>query len=343
MGMMVETITSGFEAWDEFASRHPEARAPHLSGWKSVIEKSFGHSCYYLAARDNGRVRGILPLAHLRSKLFGSFLISVPYLNYGGILAEDEAARQELFDYACQLGKRRGAAHLELRHVAAQMANLPTKQHKVSMLLDLPEQPEKLWDNFKAKLRSQIRKPQKENLTVRFGREDELEKFYHVFAINMRDLGTPVYSIHFFANILAAFPRQAHICTVYREQEPLASGFVFGFREVLEIPWASASREYNALAPNMLLYWSVLEFAIQQGYRQFDFGRCTLNEGTYKFKEQWGSKPLALHWQYWLANGGVLPEINPHNPKYQLMIRTWQKLPLGLTRWLGPAIVKNIP
>ena len=343
MSMTVETITSGFEAWDEFVGRHAEARAPHLSGWKSVIEKSFGHPCYYLAARDNGRWRGILPLTHLRSKLFGSFLISVPYLNYGGILAEDEAARQALFEQACALGTQRRAAHLELRHVAAQVENLPTKQHKVSMLLDLPDQPEKLWDSFKAKLRSQIRKPQKENLSVRFGREDELEKFYHVFAINMRDLGTPVYSIHFFANILAAFPRQAHICTIYREHEPLASGFVFGFRDILEIPWASALREYNALAPNMLLYWSVLEFAVQQGYRRFDFGRCTPDEGTYKFKEQWGAKPLPLHWQYWLANGGALPEINPHNPKYQLMIRTWQKLPLGLTRLIGPAIVKNIP
>jgi FemAB-related protein (PEP-CTERM system-associated) len=296
---MVETMTSGFEAWDEFVCRHAAARGPHLSGWKRVIEKSFGHSCHYLAARENGQCRGILPLAHLRSKWFG--------------------------------------------HVAALMGNVPTKQHKVSMVLDLPDNSGTLWDGFKAKLRSQIRKPQKEALVVRFGREDELESFYHVFAINMRDLGTPVYSVHFFANILAVFPTQAHICTIYREREPVAAGFVFGFRRVLEVPWASALREYSALAPNMLLYWSLLEFAIQQRYSQFDFGRCTMNEGTYKFKEQWGAKPLALHWQYWLANGGQLPEISPHNPKYQLMIRTWQKLPVGVTRLLGPSIVKNIP
>jgi FemAB-related protein (PEP-CTERM system-associated) len=340
---MVETMTSSFEAWDEYVRRHAEARGPHLSGWKHVIEKSFGHPCYYLVAREGGRLCGILPLSHLRSKLFGSFLISMPYLNYGGVLAEDENVRQTLFEHACRLGKQRGATHVELRHVSALMADIPTKQHKVSMLLDLPDKPETLWDGFKAKLRSQIRKPQKENLKVRFGCEDALESFYHVFSINMRDLGTPVYPIKFFANILATFPRQAHICTIFRDREPVAAGFVFGFRKVLEIPWASSLREYNALAPNMLMYWSVLEFAIQQGYRQFDFGRSTLNEGTYKFKEQWGAKPLALHWQYWLANGGPLPEINPHNPKYQLMIRTWQKLPVGVTRLLGPAIVKNIP
>lgn len=341
--MIVETITSDFSSWDEFVQRHPDARGPHLSGWKQVIEKSFGHPCHYLAAREQGQLRGILPLTHLRSKLFGSFLISVPYLNYGGILAENESARQALFDHACELGKKSKAAHLELRHVNALLGNVPTKEHKVSMLLDLPEKPETLWEGFKGKLRSQIRKPQKEGLVARFGREDELENFYRVFAVNMRDLGTPVYALKFFANILAAFPQQAQICTVYREREPLASGLVFGFRGVLEIPWASALREYNALAPNMLLYWSALEFAVQQGYRQFDFGRCTLNEGTYKFKEQWGAQPLALHWQYWLAHGGPLPEINPHNPKYQLMIRTWQKLPLPVTRLLGPAIVKNIP
>ena len=341
--MKVETISSGEASWDEFVHRHPEARGPHLSGWKQVIEKSFGHQCSYLAARENGRLRGILPLTHLRSAWFGSFLISVPYLNYGGILADDAEAQQALFDHACELVKQRGAAHLELRHVAALLPQVPSKAHKVSMLLELPEQAEALWDGFKGKLRSQIRKPQKEGLSARFGREDELESFYHVFSINMRDLGTPVYSLRFFANILAAFPNQAHICTVYRAREPLASGLLFGFRDVLEIPWASALREYNALAPNMLLYWSVLEFAVRQGYRQFDFGRCTPNEGTYKFKEQWGAKPLALHWQYWLARDGPLPEINPHNPKYRFMIRTWQKLPVGMTRFLGPAIVKNIP
>lgn len=341
--MIVERITSGFEEWDAYTHHHADARGPHLSAWKRVIEESFGHPCYYLAARENGRLRGILPLAHLRSKMFGSFLISLPYLNYGGILADDEETSHALFAHARDLAKQRKAAHLELRHVKALLAELATKEHKVSMILELPEKVETLWDGFKAKLRSQIRKPQKDGLTARFGREDELENFYRIFAVNMRDLGTPVYAMKFFKNILSAFPRQAYICTIYRERQPLASGFVFGFRGTLEIPWASSLRAYNALAPNMLLYWSVLEFAVQQGYRQFDFGRCTPNEGTYKFKEQWGAKPLALHWQYWLASGGAPPEINPHNPKYRLMIRTWQKLPVPLTRLIGPAIVKNIP
>lgn len=341
--MHVEAITSGFETWDEFVLRQPESRAPHLGGWKDVIEKTFGHTCYYLVAREGRTWRGVLPLVHMRSHIFGTFLISVPYLNYGGILAETEAARLALYQHACALAGKLKVQYLELRHLARQLSEAPTKQHKVSMLLDLPVDGEALWNGFKAKLRSQIRKPQKEGLNARFGQHDELDNFYKVFAENMRDLGTPVYAQKFFAQILATFPQNAHICTIFHEQEPVAAGFVFGFREVLEIPWASALRRFNTLAPNMLLYWSVLEFAVQQGFRQFDFGRCSPNEGTYKFKEQWGAKPAALYWQYWLANGRPLPDISPNNPKYQLAIQLWQKMPLGLTRLLGPPIVKNIP
>jgi FemAB-related protein (PEP-CTERM system-associated) len=341
--MRVELITSDFAAWDEYVLRHPESRGPHLAGWKNVIEKTFGHTCYCLAAREGNVWRGVLPLTHMRSRIFGSFLVSVPYLNYGGILASDGAARATLFEHAKELGKKLRVQHLELRHLSPQMTDIPTKQHKVAMVLALPNNADALFNGFKAKLRSQIRKPQKEGLLARLGQVDELENFYNVFAENMRDLGTPVYSKKFFANILAAFPRHAHFCTVYREQEAVASGLVFGFRDTLEIPWASALRKHNALAPNMLLYWSLLEFAVKQGYRYFDFGRCSPNEGTYKFKEQWGAQPTALYWQYWLSNGRALPDISPHNPKYQRAIALWQKLPLKLTRLIGPPIVKNIP
>ncbi|MCG3155476.1 MAG: hypothetical protein DKINENOH_02082 [bacterium] len=342
--MIVEAVENQCEAWDRFVHENADSRGPHLSGWKQVIEKTFSHHCYYLAAREGDRWRGLLPLTHLRSKLFGSFLVSVPYLNYGGIVADSEAARQALYERAVALARQLRVAHVELRHETALLPHLPTKQHKVAMLLELPDTSELLLQGFKAKLRSQIRKPQKEGLTYRCGREQELDSFYQVFVTNMRDLGTPVYSRRFFANILAAFPERAHICTVYRGEQPLAAGFVFGFRQTLEIPWASSLREFNALAPNMLLYWAVLEFAIQQGYKFFDFGRSTPNEGTYKFKEQWGARPVPLHWQYWLANGATtLPDLSPHNAKYQMAIQIWQRLPLAVTRLVGPAIVKNIP
>jgi len=341
--MKITTLESETKLWDDFVQRQPAARGPHLSGWKKIIEESFGHRGIYLMARDNGTVHGVLPLVHLRSRLFGSFLISVPFLNYGGIVSDHPAAPPALFDHARALAADRGAAYVELRHEAPQLENVPTKQHKIAMVLDLPDTPEKLFNQFPAKLRSQIRKPMKENLTVRLGREEELANFYDVFSINMRDLGTPVYSRSFFASILKHFPDSAWICTIMKDAQPLASGFLCGFRGTLEIPWASSLREYNHLSPNMLLYWAILEFAVKQGFKQFDFGRCTKGEGTYNFKKQWGAQEVPLHWQYWLANGNALPELAPTNPKYQLAIRVWQKLPLFVTRMVGPSIIRNIP
>jgi FemAB-related protein (PEP-CTERM system-associated) len=341
--MKITPLESETKLWDDFVHRQPAARGPHLSGWKSVIEESFGHTCIYLMAMENNAVHGVLPLVHVRSRWFGSFLISVPFLNYGGIVAEQEAIRASLFNFARDLAVAYGAAYVELRHETPQLNDAPTKQHKVTMLLDLPDEPEQLWKQFKTKLRTQIRKPMKNGFVVRIGREEELAHFYEVFSANMRDLGTPVYSKNFFAQILKHFPEVSWICSVLLNGKPLAAGFVFGFRNTLEIPWASSLRRYNNLAANMLLYWSVLEFAIKKGYKRFDFGRSTPDGGTYKFKAQWGAKPVPLHWQYWLANGNQLPELAPTNPKYQFAIRVWQKLPLFITRWIGPAIIRNIP
>ena len=159
----------------------------------------------------------------------------------------------------------------------------------------------------------------------------------------MRELGTPVYPKSFFKNILETFQESAWICSVYKDEEPVASGFLFGFKDRLDIPWASSKREYDRFNPNMLLYWNSLKFACENGYRIFDFGRSTPGEGTYKFKEQWGAKPIQLYWHYWLKNNGPLPELNPKNPKYQMAIKIWQKLPVAVTRFIGPMIVKNIP
>lgn len=341
--MKIKLLETDTQLWDDFVQRQPSARGPHLSAWKRVIEESFGHTGIYLMAIENSVVHGVLPLVHIRSRWFGSFLISVPFLNYGGIIAETDVARDHLFNAARELAAARGAAYVELRHEAPRLANVPTKQHKVSMLLELPDEPEKLWNDFKPKLRNQIRKPQKEGLSVRIGREEELAHFYEVFSINMRDLGTPVYTKKFFAEILKNFPDTAWICSILLHGQPVAAGFVFGFRETLEIPWASSLRRYNHLAANMLLYWSVLEFAIKKGYQRFDFGRCTPGENTFKFKAQWGAQPVPLHWQYWLATGNKLPELAPTNPKYQLAINVWQRLPLFVTRLIGPAIIRNIP
>lgn len=331
--------------WDEYVTRSNAASCYHLIGWKKVIEETFGHKTYYLLSEDeNLKINGILPFIHLKSRLFGSFAVSLPYFNYGGICADSQEIIDGLLTTAIDIARSEGMKHLELRHTQNTVTWLPVKTAKVSMHLPLPSTSEQLMNSFPSKLRSQIKRPLQENMYSRIAGEEELNSFYAVFSQNMRDLGTPVYPKTFFRNILKTFPDNISICTVYtKEKQPVASAFLVGFKSVLEIPWASSLRTFNRLSPNMLLYWSVLEFACKQRFKVFDFGRSTPDEGTYRFKEQWGAKPIPLYWYYWLKNGGSLPEINPHNPKYELAIKAWQKLPVWFTRIVGPSVVKNLP
>ncbi len=333
-------------AWEAYVKDAGDANLYHLIGWKDIIEKTFGHKTYYLLAEDDdGRIAGILPLVHLKSLLFGSFVVSMPYFNYGGTSAKDGQTRIALIEEAIKITKATGASHVELRHDASLELGLKVKHTKVSMLLDLPPLAESLLKGFPSKLRSQIKKAESGITRVNTGGLEELNSFYRVFSTNMKELGTPVYSKAFFRNILERFPERAHICTVYVGAAPAASGFLIGFRDTLEIPWASSIRAFNGLglSPNMALYWNCLRLAIEKGFSRFDFGRSTPGEGTYKFKEQWGAKPRQLYWHYWMKDNGPLPEINPKNPKYRAMINIWKKLPLGLTRLIGPGIVKNLP
>jgi FemAB-related protein (PEP-CTERM system-associated) len=211
------------------------------------------------------------------------------------------------------------------------------------MRLELPSTVEVLWKGFPSKLRSQIRRAQKESMVVLIGEKEYLDDFYCVFSRCMRDLGTPVYGKRFFETILSVFSKEARICLVRWKEKTLAAGLMYGFRRTLEVPWASSDKRYNHLAPNMLLYSSALEYACQEGFHLFDFGRSTPGSGTYRFKEQWGARPVPLHWHYWLHEGVEVPQLNPQNPRYGLAIKIWQKLPLALTTHLGPHIVKYLP
>ncbi len=330
--------------WDEYVNAKSAASNYHRYGWRDVIENSFGHPCHYLSAKDNGGdIVGILPLTHIKSAIFGSFLVSQPFFNYGGLLCDNQEAGNALLAEAENLRKELGAEHVELRHTEIWPSDLPAKKHKVCMLLDLVGNADALWKSFNAKLRNQIRKAEKSGLTVVVGGKELLPDFYTVFVHNMRDLGTPVYAQKLFAEAMDAFSADTRIITVYLEEKPLASGLIVRFRETLEIPWASSIRDYNHLCPNNLLYWTALQYAQEIGCTRFDFGRSTPGEGTFKFKEQWGAKPVQLNWQYLLQEGASLPDLNNKNPKYELAIKLWQKLPLSVTKILGPHIVKNIP
>lgn len=330
-------------AWDAFVRTRPEASVYHFTGWRTVCQLSFGHPCPYLLAECNGHLVGVLPLVQLKSRLFGHFMVSMPYFNYGGALGVNDEVRQALLNAASALAAREGCSHLELRNTTAQ-PNWPVRTDKVSMWLDLPPSSDLLWQRIGSKVRAQVKKAQRAQWQFSFGGAELLDDFYRVFAIHMRDLGTPVYSKRFFAHVLQHGPGNP-VLVVGRtlEGEPVSVALLLRHGHRMEVPWASTLRRAHEANANMALYWQLLTFACDQGCLQFDFGRSTQDAPTFRFKKQWGALPVPLYWHYWLADGGQLPRLNPDNPKYRMAIGVWKRLPVWLTRWLGPPIVKNLP
>ena len=283
------------EAWDSVVHNAVDAQVYHLYGWKELFENVFGHQCYYLIARNgDSRAVGVLPLVHLNSRLFGNFFVSVPCFNYCGILAESDSVFDALSQAAKDVAGCSGATHVELRHRGSVRSQLPARRDKVSFSLALPKSEDDLWRSFSSKLRSQIRRPAKEGVNYRQGGVELLEDFYEVFSHNMRDLGTPVYPVKLFREICVRFKGQATIFVVEWEGRPVASSLTIGFRDRLEVPFASSLRKYNRFSPNMGLYWAMMQYGISNGFGIFDFGRCTVDSGPYRFKRQWGAEPTDL-------------------------------------------------
>ena len=329
-------------AWDAFVQSQ-RASGYHRWAWRSIFERAFGHDTSYLIARDRDRVVGVLPLVIFRSVLFGNFAVSLPFVNYGGVVATRDDAARALLEHSSQLAQQERLAHIELRHSAALFPDLPAKRHKVGMLMNLAATEDLAWQALDRKVRNQIRKAEKSNLTVRSGGPELLDDFYRIFARNMRDLGTPVYDRRFFAEMFREFPADTRVFLVSHESKPIAAGISYHHGHTVEVPSASSLKEYLSLCPNNLLYWSVIKYAIEQRATVFDFGRSTPHEGTYKFKQQWGAEPQPLCWEYRLLAGTQLPDQSPKNPKFRAAIAIWKRLPLGLTTYIGPRVVRAIP
>jgi serine/alanine adding enzyme len=338
----VTTEISAIE-WDQFVLNSRQASGYHLSGWRRVFEQAFGHETIYLAAREHRRIVGVLPLVVFRSRVFGRFAVSLPFVNYGGVCAEDDEVAQALVAKASAVADERKLSHVELRHTGRLLPQLPARTHKVTMRLALGDDPVRMWDALDRKVRNQVRKAEKSRLTWRRGGAELLDRFYDVFAVNMRDLGTPVYSRRFFAEVLSNFPESATVCLVDHGTRTVAGAIALSHRDVLEVPWASSLREYRSQCPNNLLYWKIIEHGIDTRHSSLDFGRSTPNEGTYHFKEQWGARPEPLHWEYVLLRDRELPNLSPSNPKYRAAINLWTRLPVAVTRIVGPHIVRSIP
>lgn len=339
--------TGNPDEWNHYVSINPAAGIHHRVEWRNILSQSYGHDGLYLCARNASQnIVGVLPLIHMKSRLFGNKLVSLPFFQRGGAIADEPLIESKLIQAAATYGSTLGVDFIEYRDdIPHQHLPEPSavQTHKVNMILALPDSQDKLWHGFTSKLRAQIRRAQREQAQVLIGGKEYLNDFYAVYSRNMRDLGSPVQSKRFINNILLNFPDNSWLVVIKLQQRPVAAGFLLGSGQTMEIPLASTIREVNHLSMNMFLYWEVLKFAIQQNYSQFDFGRSSKNAGTYRFKQQWGAKPKQLYWHYWLGNSAAPPSLNPSNPKLALIIKVWKRLPVVLANLLGPVIVKNLP
>jgi FemAB-related protein (PEP-CTERM system-associated) len=339
--MMVAPFTGSTAEWDDFVRRQEAWSHFHLHGWRTVLEQTYGHEGVYLAAYDPaGSLAGVLPLVRVRSRLFGHFLVSMPFVNYGGPLGSDAAVRA-LVAEAQAIATRDAVKLLELRSRRALPIDLPASHRKITVTLPLPAgSPEPLWKGFDANVRRRVKRSRKAGVEIRFG-IDQVGPFYEVFTRHMRDLGTPVHSRRLFDTVAEVFPDTWFGCAWY-QGHPIAGigGFVWG--NEFEVTWASALYAHKELAANMHLYWAFMERCIERGISLFNFGRCTPGEGTHRFKLQWGSNDEALWWyQSGAAEGGGTP--SPDDARYAWGPRLWKKLPLVVANAMGPRIVRGIP
>ena len=335
-------------AWDAYVDNHPNAAPYSLFAWKNAVEEAYGHESCYLLAEEDGTLRGVLPLFHFRIPLWQRNLVSLPFCDMGDILADNAEVRMALASEAVSLAQKRKVKSLEIRSGSENLFsgdygwNVRVNTGKVRMLLRLPDSSEELWKGFKSKLRSQIRKAEKNGLTFSWGHTEALDAFYDVFSRNMHDLGSPVHSKKWFAKIIEHYGANARMGLVYCEDQPVGCGIILFTRHTVSIPWASTLREYNRMAPNMMLYWNFLKFAADTHKKTFDFGRSTPGEGTYRFKKQWGAIPEPLYW-YCLTKIEIDQERRkPEASRRGRLALLWSKMPLSVANVLGPEIRKFI-
>jgi FemAB-related protein (PEP-CTERM system-associated) len=315
-----------------------------MSGWREIIANAYGHQTFYLAACQDGETAGILPLVHIRSRLFGNSLVSMPFQDYGGVVAGNQEAFQDLLDQALQLKKERAASFVELRYredpPSFALSGGTACGDKSTLILDISSGVENLWKSFSPKVRNQVRKAQKSGLAVQIGGAELLDEFYRPFAVNMRDLGSPVHHPKFFAEIFRVFGDDVRLALIREGNETVGGLVVFFHKNMAIVPWASCYRGYFSKCPNNLLYWETMQYACARGCAQFDFGRSSPNSGTYHFKLQWGAVPFPLHWRIYGAGSADHGTAQP--PTESRALRTasalWKHIPVGIANAAGPRI-----
>jgi serine/alanine adding enzyme len=342
----ISARTSPGPGWDQFVRARPNAGPYLLSGWTQLVHEVFGHRTYFIEARTRaGELRGVLPIVRQKSLLFGGSLTSGAFFNYGGTLADSEADAQGLMECARTLAERLKCRYLELRDVREQPGRWLMRTDKASLILPLPTEFAALSKQLGSKLRSQVKRAERESVSVRIGGMPLLEDFYGVFCDTMHRLGTPVYPRRFFAAILERFSTESVIVMIDRGGKPVAGAFMVFENGTAEVPWAACRQEAKSQGFNMKLYWEALRIAIERGCKQFDFGRSTVGSGPYQFKLQWGARPRQLYWYRWEHPGWNAGPLNSASDGKLVHLATaaWKRLPRVVANALGPLVSPSLP
>ncbi|VVB54067.1 FemAB family protein [uncultured archaeon] len=326
--------------WDEYVFNHPQSTFYHQLGWKRVIEKSYGHKSYYFLAKEDDEIIGVLPMFLFKNLVFGRKLISVPFAPYGGAVGNVAAVRA-LIDHAFKLAKELDVEYLELRS-KGNSSNLLTTSLYTTSILKLDPNPDVVWkERLTRNKRKNIVKSQKRNLNIQFS--NEIEEFYKIFAINMRDLGSPMHSKIFFTNILHEFPDSSKTQIVSLDKKPLYAAFYIFYKNTMINSWSSTLEEYRNFYPTDGGIWTAIEYGCLNNYRYYDFGRSQQGSPNMEFKERWGAETQELDYQYYLNRGIKIPDYTSNNQKRKIFTKIWKRLPLLLTNVIGKSLRKEVP
>ncbi len=330
-------------AWDSYVAAHPHASFYHRFAWKRLNERVLGHQTFFLAAVRDDTIIGIFPLVLVASRLFGRILCSLPFVNYGGPCADDDATAAQLLQEAKAIADATKADYLEIRSLQPPVGELQTSLHKVSMTIRLDPDPEVLFAAFDGKHRNNVRRAYKKGFEVRVSGSEQLDAFYSIMAATWREHGTPVFGKSVFGAVADALGNDVKIFVAYQGQLPVAAALNGYHNGVVEGLWGGALPSFRASQPNYVLYWEMIKHACETKNTIFHLGRSTAGSGAETFKTKWNAEARQLYWQYYLPRGGALPQLNVDNPKYRLAINVWRRMPLKLTTLIGPLLANSIP
>ncbi len=329
------------QRWDDFVLACPEATFFHRSSWQQIIRDIFRHPTYFLYAEQDSGICGVLPLAHVRSRLFGNALVAMPFAVYGGVAACNAEVANALEMEACQLAAKLGVDHLEFRNVSRRHADWPIQDLYVTFRKEIRPEVEENMQDIPRKQRAMVRKGIKNGLLSTVDRNTD--RFFALYADNVHRHGTPALPKRYFDTLLQVFGDDCEVLTVTDADGRLLSSMLsFYFRDEVLPYYAGDDESARHLAANDFKYWELMRRSCERGIKIFDYGRSKRGTGSFAFKKNWGFEAQPLHYEYCLYKRDSIPQNNPANAKYRLFIEAWRRMPIGLANWLGPHIVRNL-